>query len=300
MKLHTGTARARGFTLAEAIIVIAIIGVIAAVVATFIRNPIRSYVDSVARAELTDQADLALRRMARDIRLALPNSIHTIANETGIEFILTKAGGRYLSVDDAVAGPVLDFDNQANKDFTVVGAMRTLSNEIVPGDYVVVNNQGVEGPSNAYLYVPGPSYCSNCNIARVADVTRDAQNEVKTIKLEDNPFGRQSTSMPSPSQHFQLVSGPVTYACAPDANGTLTLTRYWNYPFVPDRNSPPTGQGVKSAPIASRLATCADLFKYDNGAQRIGLVILTLALKARNEAESSLRLVHQVHISNTP
>jgi len=49
-----------GFTLIEAIIVIAITGIVAAAVAMFIRLPVQGYVDSAARAELTDIADTAL------------------------------------------------------------------------------------------------------------------------------------------------------------------------------------------------------------------------------------------------
>ncbi|HJW54946.1 MAG TPA: prepilin-type N-terminal cleavage/methylation domain-containing protein, partial [Burkholderiaceae bacterium] len=65
----------QGFTLLEAIIVIAITGIIAAVVAVFIVKPVQGYVDSARRAEMTDTADTALRRISRDLHLALPNSV---------------------------------------------------------------------------------------------------------------------------------------------------------------------------------------------------------------------------------
>ena len=57
--------RQGGFTLIEAIMVITITGILAAIVAVFIRTPVDGYIDSVARAELTDAADTALRRIAR-------------------------------------------------------------------------------------------------------------------------------------------------------------------------------------------------------------------------------------------
>jgi Tfp pilus assembly protein PilV len=56
--------RTAGFTLIEAIIAIVITGILGAVVAVFISKPIQGYFDSVRRAELTDQADVALRRIS--------------------------------------------------------------------------------------------------------------------------------------------------------------------------------------------------------------------------------------------
>ena len=92
----------RGFTLVEMIVVIVITGIIGGVVAMFIRAPVQGYMDSARRAEMTDIADTALRRMARDIRTAVPNSVRipVAAGSTYIEFLPTKAGGRYRANPD--------------------------------------------------------------------------------------------------------------------------------------------------------------------------------------------------------
>jgi MSHA biogenesis protein MshO len=290
MMRHPHRSAARGFTLVEAIIVMVIIGVIGAVVAVFIRMPIRAYADSVARAEVTDEADLAMRRIARDLRLALPNSIRVNAQGSALELLLTKTGGRYLSAEDGVPGQVLDFIDPDQTSFTVVGPMPGLA-RAVAGDFVVVNNLG-EGmaPSDAYQLAS-----SERNIARIDKVDIAAA----LITLRDNPFARQSTPMPSPTQRFQVISGPVTYRCAARADGALVLTRHWGYAISAQQNVPPAGPG-SAALVASRLASCR-LFDVDNGAaQRSALVLLTLALKARNETDPIIRLVHQVHVDNTP
>jgi MSHA biogenesis protein MshO len=135
---ETNSKSESGFTLVEAIVVIAITGIVGAMVAIFIRSPVDGYIDSVNRAELTDEADTALRRMARDMRLALPNSIRV--NNTGdfVEFLATSTGGRYLDVQDDPAGNFLSFTNGADTTFVNVGPALP----IAVGNHIVVFNLG--------------------------------------------------------------------------------------------------------------------------------------------------------------
>jgi MSHA biogenesis protein MshO len=300
----------RGFTLIEAIVVIVVLGVLATVVAVFIRAPVQAYADAVGRAEVTDGADLALRRMARDIRLALPNSIRVSADRAAVEFLLTSTGGRYLSAEDGIDdAPALDFVNPANPTalcpqptgscFTVLGGPPTFGS-VKPGEYIVVNNLGPGmQPADAYRYG-----ISDSNIAKIKSITQrvvpslDPVNAFKVVTLEANPFALQSVPLPSPNQRFQVVTGPVAYYCAAQPDGSLALWRAWGYPIAQFQNVPPAGG--RRALVATRLARC-DIFNYSIGAaQRSGLVILGLELKARNERDPAIRLVHQVHVDNTP
>lgn len=294
-------AAARGFTLVEAIVVMVVIGILAAVVAVFVRAPMMNYAETLARAELADQADLATRRIARDLRLALPNSVRVNSDGSAVEFMLTKAGGRYLAVEDGAPGSPLDFANAANKEFTVVGATTSLSSRInAATDYVVVNN-GAPGtlPTDAYQFVAAPGACASCNIAAIDTVTWNG-SDVATIRLKDNPFGRQgAAASPSPGQRFHLVSGPVMYACASDGKGAFTLTRYWNYPIAASMNVPPAG-AARAAPLATGVDHCNELFSYESSAQRVGLVLVKLSLRARNDNVTPISLVHQVHVDNAP
>jgi MSHA biogenesis protein MshO len=290
--------QAAGFTLIEAIVVIAIMGILLAVVAVFIRAPVRGYTDAVGRAEVTDTADLALRRISRDLRRALPNSIRTTSDGHSIEFLLTRGGGRYLAADDGVADSsttfALDFVNASNRQFTVVGAMPSLSTRVAHNDYVVVYNLGPDfAPADAYQFGSG-----NSNIALV-DQPTIVSGVVQSISLQSNPFAVQSVPMPSPNQRFQVVSGPVTYRCA-SVNGVLTLTRYWGYAINATQADPPSGGS--SAVVADRVDHCTNLFNYSgfNSTHRSGLVIMTLSLQARNGTDPAITLVDQVHVDNTP
>ncbi|KQQ86421.1 prepilin-type N-terminal cleavage/methylation domain-containing protein [Massilia sp. Leaf139] len=291
----------RGFTLVEAIVAIVIIGILGAVVAVFIRAPIQGYVDTVARAEASDEADLALRRMAREIRLALPNSVRVSADGDAIEFLLTKTGGRYLAAEDgATEGTPLDFANPAVTSFTVVGGLRA---PLKTSDYIVVYNlgPGME-PADAYAFArPG----SARNIARVAEPVALGGG---TIKLAGgNPFARDD-AMPSPGRRFHVVSTPVTFQCE-TKGGQLVLTRYAGYDIRAAIGDTRTGT-TQASVLARRLASCAGLFSYgsaDAELRRSALVLLSLGVHARVSGDTSgdtgggaVRLVHQVHVDNTP
>ena len=288
--------RQRGFTLIELIVVIVITAIVAGMVTVFIRAPVQSYLDVAARAELADAADLASRRITRDVRLALPNSVRVTNNESGsyLELLLTKTGGRYLSEDDpnTIPGNVLAFDplTPGNPNvFTIVGAAPSGVQTIVPGDFIVVNNLGAQPPVDAYN-------CSGqCNRAQVASISGS------NVTLVNNPFVAQTPSMPSLSYRFQVVSTVVTYHCAPNANGTGTLTRYAGYVIQAD---PPVSTaaltGAPSAALmANQVARCAFSFATLPNLQR-GLVSVSLTLGAPGGNAGQITLVQQAQVNNSP
>ena len=154
--------RDRGFTLVEAIIVIVLTGILASAVAVFLRAPVQAYLDVARRAELTDIADTALRRIGRDLRLALPNSIRVTAGNTAIEFIPIKSAGRYR---EAGPGDVLDFSSSTDPSFDIIGP----GVDVASGDHIVVYNLGITG-SDTYA-----------GTSRRAAATTPASMPVRTI-----------------------------------------------------------------------------------------------------------------------
>lgn len=266
--------REAGFTLVEMIIVIVITGIIAAVVAVFIRAPVEGYFDSARRAQLTDTADTALRRMARDLRLALPNSVRV--NGTAVEFLETRTGGRYRAESDGGATPADELDFTAtDSSFDILGA---LSSAPVAGDLVVVYNLGIAG-ADAY---------AGDNTSSVTGVTGN------TISINAKRFPFES-----PGNRFQVVTGPVSYVCTgagtdASGNGTGELRRHSGYSITAGQNVPPAGGN--NALLANHVSACS--FVYTQGVTaRSGLVSMQLQITEENE---SVSLYHEVHVPNVP
>lgn len=284
-----------GFTLVEAIVAMVITGILSSMVAVFIARPVEGYADSVRRAELTDAADVALRRMARDIRLALPNSLRTTSagGVNYIEFIMTSAGARYRAEGDgSPAGNVLSFTSTAATSFDVLGAMPVPA--IADGDFIVAYNLG-PGYEPANAYRRGQAECDatpaspGCNIAAVA-VGGVAGN---TVTLDANPFAFQSPPLPSPGSRFQVVPGTVravTYAC-PAAAGNLT--RQWNYGFNPVQAAPPVGG---TTVLLAANASCTVSYAAD-ATGRNGVLFMQLTLSSGSE---SVTMFEQIHVDNAP
>lgn len=279
--------RAAGFTLVEMVIVIAVTAVIAAAVAVFIRLPVQGYVDTARRAELTDIADTALRRIGRDIRLALPNSVRVTDSNATIEFLPTKTGGRYrVGVDNAGNGDKLDFA-VADSAFDQIGLPTLPADQTITpnADSVVIYNLG-NGISGADAYQSGANNRSLITNVQTGGAVLPQEQRL-TISAKQFP-------LESPSNRFQVISAPVSYVCAGG-----TLRRYWGYAIQagqPTAASLPGLAGVQSALLADRVASC--VFTYDQGVtERSGLVTLLLALTSGGE---TVRLYHEVHVNNVP
>ena len=126
--------REAGFTLAEMVIVIVVLGIVSAAAAVFISAPVDAYFDVSRRAHLSDVADTALRRISRDLQRAAPNSVRVAGACTGaaacyIEYAPVVAGGRYRAeLDNVGAGNVLDYADNSDTSFDVIGPAISLRN----------------------------------------------------------------------------------------------------------------------------------------------------------------------------
>ena len=269
--------RQRGFTLVELIMVIVLTGILAGAVAVFIARPVEGYVASVRRAGMTDVADLALKRMALELRTAVPNSVRVDASGKFMEYIPARTGGRYCAEGD-VGCDKLDFTT-ADLTFDVLGP----AHDAVAGEFLVIYNTGQSG-LNAYSTTP------NNRRTIAAGTTTSAI----TFTGTQFPFA-------SPSNRFQVVpsTGPVTFACESvggTATGTGTLRRYTAYNTLDVFKDPQQTTGLGTgALLADNLSACN--LTYDSVSATNGLVTLSLTITRESE---SMTLYHQIHVDNMP
>jgi MSHA biogenesis protein MshO len=274
-----------GFTLIELVMVIVILGAVGSMASVFMKGPIDAYFASSRRAALTDVADTTVRRMARDIRKALPNSIRLGSITAGvaqcIEFIPTRTGGRYRA-QDAVPGDGTGLDFAApDQSFNMLGRnsdwpvdQRIVANAAAPNlsDRVAVYNLGIPGAD---------AYAGN-NTAIISSVVNGTETVVN--------MAGNTTQFPlaSGGNRFHVIPGNekiVSYVCSAGK-----LYRNANYAYSPSCPAP-----TSATPVIANGATCN--FSYDPQDMRNALVQLKMAFSSAGE---TVNIYHEVHVNNTP
>jgi MSHA biogenesis protein MshO len=265
--------------------VIVIMGILTAIVGVFIVQPVQGYLATVARVELVNATDNALRRIGRDLRIALPNSVRVAATGLTLELIPTTAGGRYFQDNATPSAQRLDFGAADADGFNVMSPGISLRN----GQDLVFYNLG-EGVPESDAYAVTNTVTSNRR--PYVGATGAAVTTVATGTWAALPVAARSAPF-----RFQVVDSPVTYHCDLTAR---TLTRFIGYGFNAVQVSPPaTGT---SAVLATGVTACSFVYQTNAVASRAGLVSLALTLSANLPAGSTetVSLSHSIHVENLP
>ena len=273
----------RGVTLIEMIVAIVVTGILLSMVSLFTRNQITAYFDVAARAELADAADTALRRTARDLQAALANSVRLSGNF--LEFVPIKDAGRYRAQSGGGSGQdPLYFTDPTDHFFDVFGPPVNVTG----GDQLVIYNLGIPG-SDVYA----------------GSTRRAITSAAGAVSNLSYAVGGVQFPLASPQNRFQIVGGPVTFECAPNAISPDlgVIRRRWCYAYTDPQPTAfgslatyPGCSAVQSAVLVAGVSACA--FAHAPGAlQRNGLVSMSITLTRNHE---SVTLLHQVDVMNTP
>ncbi|MDH3452229.1 MAG: prepilin-type N-terminal cleavage/methylation domain-containing protein [Gammaproteobacteria bacterium] len=284
----------RGFTLIEVLTTLVLLSALAALGMGLLTRPAQSFAEQTRRLELVDLADTALKRMARDVRHALPNSvrIQSAGTRTALEFLHTTGGGRYRAQleADSSGDPLV---NGAADTFDVLGTL-LLSTPIDTGlggqanclnnlaDCLVIYNTGTSaGDFNAY---------QGDNIATITAVA-PAQLSYDNGGAWAFPFVIPPTS----EQRFYIVDTPQSFVCD---TSVRQLRRYRDYAINAAQPITDANFGVAGELLAVNVAGCQ--FTYNPGAGfRHGLVTLRVVVDHVASGER-VALLHQVHVVNVP
>ncbi len=287
-----------GFTLFELVLVVMISSLVAGMLNSFIRRPMEAYREMERRATLVDVAETALRRMARDVRASLPNSLRVSGDKRSLEILHLGDGARYR--EDAGTNPSTSEDHTAASDwlsfsgdtqFNILGRLTHLDPNY---------GQALTAGTRLAIYNTSTNvYADAATSANPGVITPAATTITVTDDTDEDKITLSSSFeflLRSPRQKVYVIDTPVSYICDPAGE---TITRYASYSINATQPTDPNVAPLitaASALVTNRVVACE--FTYDPGTpSRAGLLTIALTL---SEAGEQIRLFQQVHVNNTP
>ena len=258
-KIHTQV----GFTLIELIMVIVILGILALGTTRYIVQSMEQYTQSADRAKLIAAGRIAVEKMTRRLRNALPNSVRVSTSGSCIEYFPVLGASSYEGVLPASVS-------------TLITASFTLSS--AAQNYAVI---AALAPSELYK----DSYSASEVIAQTTITGTGARTDIPL--QSEHSFTRTS-----PTQRVYLVGKPERFCASSNA-----LTFYAGYNI--DNTFVESNPGGTDTLIAESIdITDPQVFEYVPGTQvRNALVNVSLNLLRSGDP---VKISHTVQIRNVP
>lgn len=274
----------RGFTLPELVMVIVILGIIAGVLAPVITQAFRGYVDTRARAQLVNKGRIALERLAREVRHAVPNSLRVLGGGSGIEFVRATTGGRYIARHGDDIGAAFPANN--NRYFLRNAALANglfvlgVNGAVTAGDILVIGNTS---PNELTL---GSTAAAITAVAG-QDLDGDGTNDSQLIGFAVHSFPHDSLG-----RHYIVADDTLEV-------GLSGTTLRWHQTVGLGAYDSVAQWGVGDPILVDGVSALT--FTYAAGMpQSTGVLRIDLELQDTRSTDHTIRLYHEVHVRNTP
>jgi len=269
-----------GFTLIEMITVIVLLGIIAGILTPFIAKAMQAYTHSKARAMLVAKGRLALERLSREVHQAVPNSLSVLAAGSGIEFVRSRAGGRYVERFDDFGSEFSSMNSRFRKNANLTGL------------YIV--GTGLSFSANDVLVIgntsPADLQAGN-TAAAISGIAATTLATDGTSAGQVLSFTGQQFTMESPGKHFSIVDQTVEVGLSGSNLRWFTATGLTNYDGAVNwsASDPSLSDGVSAVTFAYAPGT-----PQSTGVLRVDLLI------ADASTGQTIRLYREIHVRNTP
>ncbi len=274
----------RGFTLVEMVIAIVLLGIVGSMVAVFLGNTLESYSALARRDNLQAGLRMAVERISRELRQALPNSVCTDngsgCNNPGsiVYFIRTVDAGEYQIRSGNYAS------GQARAPLPIAPAFANsfdvLSGNNInaaAGQWVVVYNT-----DNADIYNNGShrQQISGIGSKVTNGVPADDVNVIQFASAVNFPTQ-------SPSHRFQIIENHVTLFYLQGTNLYRARSSF---------ASPAVAISGTKKLLLKNVSACT--FTYMPGSLlRSGLLRIDISV---NNGTESMQMIHEAQVYNAP
>lgn len=259
-------AKQQGFTLIELIVVIVLLGVIGVGATGFIVSSAKGFSDLSRREGIAGSSRVAMDRMVRELRNALPNSPRT--NGDCLEFIPSLDATQYLTAPITAAASSLSV-----VPFTQAPEAGRLA--IFPITTAAVYATGSPAVISPLITTPSASLVSNAAV---------------TINLA----GAHQFPLDSPAKRLFIVGEPVSYCVV--GNRIYRYTGYARSAVQPTAASLPTTEPNRAL-ISYPITAITPFQVLDATLQRNAIVMLEFSVEQSGE---SLLIQQEVQLRNAP